>query len=195
MPTGYTSELLKNQNFKDFILTCAKAFGVSLSLEKDSSGKPIAEPIQIDDYYYNKIEETKHKLQKLLKMGKSHLLELAEKQISSDKISAIKYLESIENENKIFQDMLDQVEEWQPPTKEHEKLKEFMIRQLNMSMNEVKYAKDRIIFLNNLDIEKYIADMIESLEKDIIYYKKKHKEEFDSVQEKNLSNKELIDSL
>ena len=91
--------------------------------------------------------------------------------------------------------MLRQVQAWTPPTKEHTKLKEFMINQLEDSIRwdcAIRNYADGFV-----TVDKYIEDSLSSepLEKEVKYYQEQWDKEVKRCEDANKWVEDLIKSL
>ena len=59
MPTGYTSKIADGIGFKDFALSCARAFGACIEMRDDPSDKPIPNEFKPNDYHKKRMAAAK----------------------------------------------------------------------------------------------------------------------------------------
>jgi hypothetical protein len=145
MPTGYTATLMeKGQAFPDFVLLCARAMVATIMLRDEPLDAPIPE-FQPSDYAAKRLEESKTELARLLAMTDEEKIAFGQ----SKKDAAIernkKWIADQQAENARLIEMRDKVKAWQPPTSDHDGLKNFMLEQLEISMNSVDYYEREII--------------------------------------------------
>lgn len=195
--TGYTEKVAENENFsfKDFALMCARSFGALIDMRDEPLDAPLPEKFEPNDYYINRLNEAKAELRKfranppkkdeLSKRYDEYLFTLGEDiRKENDKRKIIKQR---------YEAMIDKVKNWQPPTPEHNGLKELMIEQLTDSIEfDCKEYKPRIEtkaeYIHVYGNEKYLLD-------EIAHYERFVKEEKDRCESKNKWIKELRDSL
>ena len=198
MPTGYTYPIQNNEkiSFKQFALNCAKAFGACITLR--DSGDPIPMKFKPNTRYYTEnIQRLKQELKQLKKKKDSQLLLAWEENQEKNYQKKCELYDEAINFTVRYNDMLDQVNFWIPPTKDHEELKKFMVEQLQSSLkfdcNPAEHypVKTKEIF----DAKKYRQEHLEYIEKDILYYQKKRTEEIQNVKERNVWIEALRKSL
>lgn len=136
MPTGYTYPVVEGNvtEFNDFAMSCARAFGALITMRDDPMDAPIPDEFTPSTEYDNLIS-TDSKL-----MGQIQAMTNAEAEAAAQDAHAealkdrAKYLENKELEASRLNSMLMKVCAWQPPTPDHNEMKEFMIEQLTISM-------------------------------------------------------------
>lgn len=135
MPTGYTSDVgEKNISFREYALTCARAFGAAIMQHDDPHG-PIKLQKADTSYYEKRLEAEKKSLAKYSAMtleeaDAASLSEYEENQkYTNERIQEIRTLRDR------YEAMLAQVNEWTPPTDDHVQFKKFMQEQLTSSIN------------------------------------------------------------
>lgn len=201
MPTGYTADVQEGKitEFKDFALQCARAFGACV-MQMDDDPKDLPKEQDESSYYSKKISETKKEIKKFTNMTDEELVNFEKNRIEKD----LKYhQDKIQEEKKEkvrYETMLEKVHAWTPPTEEHQGLKDFMIRQIKDSIKwdcEGTYHQDAIKRLEVTDISPSTirAEKLESLEKDLAYYKKQDFEESERTQKRNQWIRDLYKSL
>ena len=182
MPTSYTAPIYEgeeNFTFKKFAMRCARNFGALIEMR----GEPLDAEIDFDkcfqpsDYYKKALERVEKEYQEFLdnpptaeELGKKY-----DEKVNND---FEKFLERRES-RKVLQEryaaMLEQVKAWEPPTEEHNNLKEFMISQLQRSMDY-----DCVVYSPYTDDrEEYIKYHMspDPLLKEIAYYKERYEKE------------------
>lgn len=193
MPSGYTADIHdgKDVTFKDFALSCARAFGAFIHQRDDNiKDKPKLRVKNDDNYHIAKINEAKI----WVKPTKAEFDAYVVKQTAY-------YNEQIDKRNKLkirYEDMLQQVKKWNPPTKEHDGLKKFMIEQLTESMNfdcSFDYYERELEKLKNLTYKDYVNDMRDSNKRDIKYHIEQLKKKNDNDDKANKWITDLYKSL
>ena len=175
MATGYTNCIKDGISFKDFALNCSRAFGALYSL-RDMPYAEIPDSIKPSSYHKESIEEAKKEYEKFLNMDSTDIIngwnEYCKNSISSYmniKNKAIKLKNSYEK-------MLEQVKAWQPPTDDHTNLKEFMINQIEKSIDFDCSGRDEPME-KLLTIDEWYGMMIKDSKKDIEYHTKQWEKE------------------
>lgn len=135
MPTGYTSDLYhgKEVSFKQFALTCARAFGAFIDLRDDPTAK-IPRGFKPSSYHLDERKKCERRLREAL----GWTPKAAEGKATQEYLKAVKardqYIKDSEKRAAAYRAMDDKVSQWAPPTKEHDELKKFMWGQLAASI-------------------------------------------------------------
>lgn len=183
MPTGYTADIYdgKDISFSDFALKCARAFGACIEQrDDDPNDKPKLIEKTKDNYHIKKIEKSK----KWKKPTKAEFDAYVKNQTAY-------YNEQIDKQNKLkasYQKMLDKVNDWTPPTSEHEGLKKFMIEQLTNSLEfdcSNDYYQRELNNIKQLTYNQYVKDMRDSNKRDIEYHTNELKKDNERVDTRN----------
>ncbi len=196
MPTGYTHDIEKEDfTFEEFTLGCAKAFGACISMRDLPSNTTIPDEFKVEPYYQDKILETQKQIEKHLNLTLEEWGDLCDKdfeQKESRRVESLnKNIKLLDNYNK----MLAKTKEWQPPSEEHLSLKEFMINQIEESIDfdcDVKYYNKPNV---KVSVDVFKSETIVKLYKDLEYYTKNNEEEIKRVSQRNLWVKQLRESL
>jgi hypothetical protein len=179
MPTGYTCGIGDGEikTGKEFILTCARAFCACIDMRDDPLNKPIPDEFQPHNYHKEQIDSVTKELHKYLNIS------LEEAQISADKEyfdTYERYLkrnrENIELQHK-YETVLKEVRNWQPPTQDHKKLKDFAITQIRESIDFDCGLVYDLTEIKRLSGQEWLLRQIEKCKKDLEYHTKKWDEE------------------
>lgn len=196
MPTGYTYQLCEEEiSFEKFACNCARAFGACITLIDEPLSTPIPEKFEPDDYYLKEIKGSKKELKKLSSFDDDKKIKWGKNKQKKDIEQNEKYLNKIKEQNQRLKNMIKQVKEWIPPSKDHEHFKEFMIKQLEISIDDPIYTKEQITNIKTMKPLDLFNEKVQKLKDDIIYNEKHYKEECDRINERNLWIKQLRDSL
>ncbi len=136
MPTGYSAPIQNNPNytFPDFVWDCARAFGALIMMRDEPQGAPIPEFIPEDNYHTKRLQEATQQLKTA--MGRS----LEEWGVIWNEHNAAaseqhrKLVEQTAVTRNRYEAMLAQVKAWAPPSNEHVELKNFMVQQIESSI-------------------------------------------------------------
>jgi len=125
MPTEYTEDLYKGKNvtFEEFVMKCAEAFEELTMIDEDGAK-------EILDWHLRELENLNKRLSEI----KSWNEEQAEQKAKKEYQEAIQDFRQNTYICKRYKEMLNQVQKWIPPTSDHEDLKQFMIEQLEKSI-------------------------------------------------------------
>jgi hypothetical protein len=203
MPTGYTAGIIDGEitTFPQFAKKCMRAFGATMHMRDDSLDEEYT-PQKVDDFYYENLEKSKAKLKEVMDATDEEILKIHEDEVMPT-MDYHKVEMNKETKNKEFIEKLyKEVEQWNPPTPEHEGIKMFMKEQLSKTMEYdavPKYHKDE---LNRLIEEILSADekllrekFIKKHEKDIKYYTERVELMEKKVEDANKWVTDLLESL
>lgn len=135
MPTGYTSDLYEGKDItvRDFILRCARGMGALIMMRDDPMDAPIR-TFEPSDYHAKAIEKARARLDELADMHPDEIRRQAE----DAHLKAYNSWRERRDDKLVmrgrYEDMLNQVKAWHPPTPDHEGLRKFMIEQLTTSI-------------------------------------------------------------
>lgn len=182
MPTGYTAPIYEgeeNFTFTKFAMRCARNFDALIEMR----GEPLDAEIDFDkcfqpsDYYKKALERVEKEYQEFLdnpptveELGKKY-----DEKVNNDFEKFLEQRKRKEALRERYAAMLEQVKAWKPPTEEHNNLKEFMISQLQESMDYdcvvySPYTDDREEYINY-----YMSP--DPFLKEIAYYKERYEKE------------------
>jgi hypothetical protein len=137
MPTGYTSSLYDGeQSFEDFTLRCARAMGALISMRDAPWDAPIPDEVEPSTKYHDDaIAAARARLRKLDGITPA----TAEKEAKREYEKRFAVRDDTEAERRErrarYEEMVRQVEAWEPPTADHTGLKDFMLEQLRQSID------------------------------------------------------------
>lgn len=196
MPTGYTSKIYegKEQTGKEFLMTCARAFGATIEMRDMGLDAEIPEEFQPSTYHQEQINIARENLLKYTEMTIEEASELAEMEYNQKLIDNKKYNDKKFALRDRYQNTLGEVLNWEPPTSEHEGLKKFAIEQLQESIKWDCTIYPRENYKKETP-QEYIERKIGESLKDIEYYQKKWEEEVKRTNACNLWIKQLRESL
>jgi hypothetical protein len=198
MPTGYTAQIKDGITFKQFIMSCARAFGACVEMREEPADAPIPESFSTPSYHQERMDEAKKELALISNISIETAIIEANDAYNKE-LTRIKkaILESEELEVK-YCHMLKQVHAWSPPSPEHVGLKDFMIEQIESSIKHdlmKDYYEKRLCEIKCSSGAQWKKTMIESKVRDIEYYAKEHEEEKSRVESRNSWIKALRKSL
>jgi len=136
MATGYTHKLHDGepQTFPEFALACARAFGALILMRDDPPDAEIPDRFEPSNHYAKALGEAQARYAELQAMTTDQ----AEAEAAKVYAENLRYWrESVAKAAAVverYEAMLAEVEAWEPPTAEHQGLKEFMAEQLTSSI-------------------------------------------------------------
>lgn len=137
MPTGYTEKICSGKEdvpVSDFIRTCARGMGALVLLRDNSLNAPIPDTLPVMNYHEKRIQELEKEHGEICSLS----IEECNARADSDAIEQNRRRDEAWRESEArrsrYENMIAQIEEWVPPTKDHDGLKNFMLKQLIDSM-------------------------------------------------------------
>jgi len=196
MPTGYTAKLMeKGEDFDQFVLRCARAFGACIMMRDDSMDTPIPEAFEPSDYHVKAIQEAQKQYNDLIAMTAEEKIAFGKKAKGAEVYSAEKYLEKTLIENSRLWAMSVKVKRWNPPTPDHEGLKKFMLQQLDVSKSSTDYCNKSLCEAKNKTPLAYYAEAVAEAERGIVYHAEGNKKEIERASGRTEWIKQLRESL
>lgn len=119
MPTGYTVYIEDGSitTGKEFLKLCSRAFGVAIDLKDEPLSVPTPEYVEPDIHYKNRYTKAVAALNTALSMT-SEEARREMRRSHEEKVSYAKaYLAKLEEKNRIYAVVREQVESWLPPYK------------------------------------------------------------------------------
>ena len=193
MPTGYTHDIINGQTFEKFVMNCSRAFGALISLRDSPNDTPIPTEIVPSDYHLKEFESANLELIKYQAMTINEADKLCLEAFQNDlKKCEVNNINDLELKAK-YEAMLDKVHLWTPPTKEHKGLKDFMIKQIQDSIN---WDCDRDYKPSTKQSgAKWLAEQIRESERSIKYHESEYKKEVERCKERTEWIQSLVNSL
>lgn len=146
MPTGYTAGVQDGTvtDFKEFALTCARAFGACVML-RDSPFGPAPKTIEHDECCDKWLATATDDYESWKNKTDTEKRQQWEEHCRSREAKINKIVVENEIKKKRYENMLAKVDKWEPPTGEHEGMKKFMREQLTESMRFDCYRPDMFV--------------------------------------------------
>ena len=124
----------KGQTFEEFVMQCARAFGPCISMRDDPLDKPIPDKLP-ESYYERAYREAKEELTKLDAMDSEARLKEGKRLQRWHINYSKKAAERSKAEDERLRQMQEEIKTWEPPTKDHKALQDFMLQQISISFN------------------------------------------------------------
>ena len=192
MPTGYTAEIANGITFEKFVLGCARAFGALISMRDDPNDTEIPDEFKPSSYHSERLLEAQEEKKNLEKLTVEKIALAASKY---NKDQQKEYKRRIKDNNELKQkytDMLNQVLDWTPPTPDHKELRNFMITQINESIQHDCYEPNKP---EEVTPEQWYKAQIDSVNWNITYDTKEAIKEKETCENRTKWVKDLKDSL
>ena len=198
MPTGLTSKIYEGKDitFKEFALLCARQFGALIHMRDEPLDAPIVKR-EPDSFYSDKLRNLYAELENFHNNPPTpeSLAIKWEREVKRLKAEDARYNKKKRELKQRYENMLELVKNWPPPTAEHQKLKSFMISQLETSIQSDCNEWDSVSRFPSK--EQYVEDNItpRRIEKDIVYYQDKRNSELLHIEQCNKWIDQLVESL
>lgn len=135
MPTGYTDVVLKGATFEQFVWGCARAFGALVLMRDDPADAKVPERFEVEPYHATELEKAERELNIIRGLDSAGWQDRYSA-YQDKKLTEQQEWKQRDDETTLkYTQMLDKVRAWVPPTSEHGGLKEFMIQQLESSLD------------------------------------------------------------
>lgn len=145
MPSGYTSAIYdgKDVTLRDFILTCARGMGALITMRDEPFDKPIPDEFPpCTSYHDEAIAKARERLARITKGDRMELLREKQDEYNERLQQWWEAKRESDALKKRYEDMMEKVLAWEPPTPDHEGLKKLMIDQLSQSLeHDCHYSK------------------------------------------------------
>jgi len=194
MPTGYTAKLYDgDQDFNEFIMGCARAFGALIMMRDESSDAQIPEKFYPSDYHLKEFIKASDKLKRLKSMSDDERQIAARKEYDDQVAHYNSEMTTCALRRKRYGHMLENVESWQPPTEDHLGLKTFMIDQIKSSIfHDCATVSEEPKLLSG---PQWWQKEVGNAEWNIEYHEKEYKEEVKRTDGRNKWLSELRESI
>lgn len=197
MPTGYTSDIEHDISFEDFVLQCSRAFGATI-MQRDDPMKIRPALREMSTTYVEWLKEAEEEVATLTAMTPTQRKAYGEKIIKEQTDSRQEYFnKKIVLRNK-YDAMLQKVVMWNPPSQDHIELKNFMIKQINESIDfdcNTKYDLEDLTRLAQANPMKIFDQELRSAQDKVLRYAEEVQKEKQRVEESNRWILALYESL
>lgn len=145
MPSGYTAIVAEKDDvtFNEFAWRCARAMGALVLMRDEPIDAPIPEKFVPDDFYEKEVTLDKQRLDKLTNASQQELLAMYDERHREVDEYYQEHSRTKATMKQRYQAMLKLVRAWDPPTEEHDGFKEFMVNQLQESMDADCYEPEK----------------------------------------------------
>lgn len=203
MPTGYTVYIEDGEitTGKDFLKLCTRAFGVTIDLRDEPLSVPTPSSFEPSPFYKESYDRALKKLEEVNNMSfneaKIQMRADYEKTISDYK----NYAEREIAMNEKYAKVRKEVEEWIPPTEEHEGIKKFALEQIDMCITKQEYIdeyleKSKEEFDDSDEaVQNYINDIVDYYQRDIERSYESWQKELERTRSKNEWMTKFLESL
>lgn len=194
MPTGYTADL-EGVTFPQFALRCARAFGALITLRDEAFDALIPDCIKPFKYHLIALQESIESLVDIDSWDKAE----AELEWKANYARAVEnreaQLKNSDGTRKRYENMIACVEDWTPPTEDHQGLKDFMLKQLRESIKFDCLGENDFPMPQAQSGQEYKHSRLCEALQDIEYHAKKYRKELTRSRERTEWIRNLRSSL
>lgn len=192
MPTGYTEKIKDGISFSEFVMMCARGFGALITMKDEPLDSPIPESFQPSEYYKERLDEIIEEFKRICSMSEEECEGFIEAEFQG-KVEACRQIENATKDLALrYEDMLCEVDNWQPPTEAHHELKTFMQKQIIDSLSFDCSSMPAPIKESR---EEWLNRKLNQLYREYNYSFTQNEKEIKNTNERNLWLKQLRDSL
>jgi len=139
MPTGYTAiiEERADLTFRDFALRCARAMGACI-MQRDDPTDDLPKAPEPSDYYVKQKRAAEARLLELRGLRPEGVRALWQADCERIAKSNAESVAKAKETERRYKRMRKMVAAWEPPTKEHEGFRKFMLEQIDMCSSDWK---------------------------------------------------------
>lgn len=195
MSTGYTHAIKDGITFKEYAMSCARAFGALIRMREEPSDAEIPEKFEPSDYHTKRLVELNDELKEKSRWADTRWAQYnIEQNEKREKDRNKDIAERIELKKK-YEDMLAQVNAYVSPSNDHDSFKEFMKKQIEESIPWDCSTS----YYDGVETEKTWKDekkeVMSELKRSISYHEKEELKEIHRTNENNLWLSQLRKSL
>lgn len=197
MPTGYTAAVQDGSitELAPFALQCARAFGALVMMRDEPSNAAIPEEFAPTDFHAQSLEKAMAKQSMLLAMTPDEAATAALSDFTAKVAYRAEDHAKRQQHMERYTAMMIKVITWKAPTPDHEPMRNFMIKQLEESIDfdcsDVYEGRPPAEQVG----EEWLAERLECAVRDIDYHTEKHAAELKRNAERNAWVKALRESL
>lgn len=190
MPTGYTAGVMDGTitEFKDYAFQCARDFGALVML-RDDPITPDIPTLKVEGYYLAEVKRSEKEVERLSIMTSKQI----EAEFLKYKAREIKYhtkgIKDQEKTRKRYLKMLEEAKKFVAPTDEHVEYRDFLISQLEESLNwdcGSNYHQEQLAKVKRKKSAKaWHREVLAAEKSGLKYARKSLKEETDRVKSRN----------
>ena len=136
MPTGYTAKLYDGeQDFEGFALTAARAFGALIEMRDTDLDAAIPDEFTPSPYHSDRLAEAHRRLEEARELTVADCTAMAEADYERWQTETKASAAETAARRARYEAMRERALAWHPPTDEHTGLRDFMVQQLEESID------------------------------------------------------------
>ena len=203
MPTGYTFGIIdgKITTFPQFAKQCMRAFGATIHM-RDEDANVEYTPRVPSDYHDKEIEKYNQELENAKSLSDDEIVSLGKSKLEKDRDYYLNKIAETKAARIRLDNMLNETKKYIPPTSEHTGIKDFMIQQIQTTIDhdgDTNYYDNRLKeiteSLSKLNADDLRHEMIADAHKNLAYHTKERGEELKRCNDSNKWVEDFINSL
>lgn len=135
MPTGYTAEIERGISFEKFVWSCARQFGALITMRDEPNDAQIPEEFKPSTWNREQLAIEEKSLVELKKLTVQQAEKKAKAEYEEELSHHQEYIAKKRTLKVKYLAMLEQVRAWNPPTPDHQGLRDFMEKQITESID------------------------------------------------------------
>lgn len=188
MPTGYTAGVADGTvtEFKEYAMSCARAFGACISMRDDPHDAEIPEKFEPSSYHADAIERAESDLKILLDATQAELNAAAKLKYTVDLNHNQNAIAERQKQRERYEEMLAKAKAYEPPSDDHADFAEFMVSQLTQSIEfdcSTSYYEENMP--KQLTAAEFRLKEMNRLEDSIEYHKREYVKEVQRTEKRN----------
>jgi len=197
MPTGYTHRIQTGEmtELRDFAMSCARAFGACVDMRDEPMDAEIPDAFKPGNYHADRLDELRKELADIEAMSAEQAAERAKGECEAEMRRRAEDNRTHLEECDRYRAMREKVLAWQPPTPNHNELRNFMLSQLDDSINLDGPIYERRSPPLIQDGETWKLNKRESLLRSIDFHAAEHKKEIERAKNRTIWVRQLRASL
>lgn len=184
----------KVTDFKEYALLCARAFGACITLRDSPLEGDIPEFV-VDDHYYTRLRQAEEDLESFLAIDEQAKKSLHVKEEQDREAEANEAIAEKQEHLSRYTAMLEKAMLFKPPTPEHERFAEFLVEQLEQSIEFDCGGSYWNEYKQKVSFDEWQAKKLADLQKNIEYSRQFLDEEIEQVASRNKWVNELKEAL
>ena len=195
MPTGYTAGIKDGMTFEEYALGCAKAFGACITMRDDTGDQEIPDEFEVDEHHLERKKVAEEELIHLGEISQDEAINRATVDWEKAEERRIGQLHSNLDLKIKYDLMLAQVKSWEVPTTSHVEFYNFMVSQLEESIDFDCSSDFYSTPTVRMSGEEWLSERMDSINRRINYHAESYEDEVCRVKDRNSWIKALREGL
>lgn len=186
MPTAYTEPVRSGEitSFREFAMQCSRAFGATILMRDEPLSAEIPEKFHPPPYHDNRLAECRKYLEEIDSMTDEECGLQAQQEHELETTRRREYLGRQRENLRRYEEMLQKVRDWTPPSDDHAEMKRWMEEKLTSS---IEWDCGDHLLENPVLVEgpEWRRLRVEKIMRDIDYHTQSAREEAERMNERN----------